>query len=237
MSETFLKRLSFGRLVATIVLAIAFVQVGRARSNENPAPQDFKNMTGVASFYNSYSRVQGYGPATINEAPLPSPPPPPSSQEYIYFGLPYANVIEGHTIGAEVAPDRKVSSWWQLHATYSYLHMSLRDNPRFSDVGNLLSTYLGSSPSSVADMQSLLDLPRGFELDATYRYSGVQREYTVPSYSTADLRFGWSWREGVALSLVVQNLLQPSHAEFGGDPGPSLSIKRAVYGKISWGQR
>jgi len=191
----------------------------------------------VASFYNSYSGLQGYGPATINEAPLPDPPPPPASQDYIYFGLPYANVIEGHTIGGEISPSWKVSRWWQLRGSYSYLHMSLRDNPGFSDVGNLLTTYLGSSPSNVANVQSLFDLPRSFELDATFRYSGGLSEYTVPSYSTADLRFGWTWHEGLELSVVGQNLLQPSHVEFGGDPGPLVGIKRAVYGKISWARR
>jgi iron complex outermembrane receptor protein len=188
----------------------------------------------LASFYNLYSGLQGYGPATINEAPLPNPPPAPASQDYIYFGLPYANVIEGHTIGAEIAPTLKVNHWWQLRGSYSYLHMSLRDDPGFSDVGNLLGSYLGSSPGNMASVRSSVDLPKRLELDATYRYSSALPAYAVASYNTADIRLGWGWREGLEFSVLGENLLQSSHAEFGGDPGPLVGIKRSIYGKIVW---
>ena len=82
--------------------------------------------------------------------------------------------------------------------------------------------------------QSLFNLPKHFEFDQTYRYSGVLPEYSVPSYSTADVRLGWHFGEGLDFSVVGQNLLQPSHVEFGGDPGPLVGIKRAVYGKVIW---
>ncbi len=40
--------------------------------------------------------------------------------------------------------------------------------------------------------------------------------------------------EGVDFSVVGQNLLGPSHEEFGGDPGPLVGLKRSIYGKITW---
>ena len=114
--------------------------------------------------------------------------------------------------------------------------MSLRDKAGFTDVGGLLSTYSGASPTSVGTFQSSFDLPKRFEFDATYRYSGELPEYGVAAYSTADARLGWDWGEGLDFSVVGQNLLQPSHVEFGGDAGPLVGIKRAVYAKIMWNQ-
>ena len=148
--------------------------------------------------------------------------------------MPYANVIQGHTIGTEIAPDWKITSWWQVRGSYSYLHMSLRDKTGFTDTGNLLSAYMGSSPSSMVALQSFFNLPKHFELDQTYRYSAALPAQGVGSYSTADLRLGWHLGEGLELSLVGQNLLQPYHVEFGGDPGPLVGIKRTVFGKITW---
>jgi iron complex outermembrane receptor protein len=186
------------------------------------------------TFYNNYNNLQAYGAATLGEGVLPSPPPPPASQVYLYFGLPYDNVIEGHTVGAEIAPNWKITDWWQVRGSYSFLHMSLRDKPGFTDVGNLLSSYGGSSPTSLVGFQSTFDLPKHFELDETYRYSSALPAQGVPSYSTADVRLGWHWREGLEFSVTGQNLLQPSHAEFAGDPGPLVGIKRSIYAKITW---
>lgn len=180
----------------------------------------------VASFYNSYNNLQGYGPAGLAETVTPT--------VELFFTLPYANVIQGHTIGGEIAPNWNVTRWCQIRGTYSYLHMSLRDMAGFTDVGGLLSTYSGASPTSVGTFQSSFDLPKHFEFGATYRYSGELPEYGLAAYGTADARLGWNWGEGLDFSVVGQNLLQPSHAEFGGDPGPLVGIKRAVYAKITW---
>lgn len=178
-------------------------------------------------FYNAYNDLQGYG------APYPAEgdtPPPP----HLFFVLPYANVIQGHTIGAEIAPNWKITHWWQVRGSYSFLHMSLRDKPGFSDVGNLLSSYTGSSPNHLVGFQSLFNLPGHFEFDQAFRYSSALRAQAVGSYSTMDARVGWHPTEYIELSVAGQNLLQPSHAEFGGDPGPLVGIKRSVYGKITF---
>jgi iron complex outermembrane recepter protein len=186
------------------------------------------------TFYNNYSDLQGYGPIGLSEPELGNPPTP-----YIFFLLPYANVIEGHTIGTEIAPTWKVTHWWQVRGSYSFLHMSLRDKAGFTDTGSLLSSYLGSSPGSLVDFQSFFNLPKNFELDETYRYTSALPAASVGSYSTADVRLGWHVEiredESLNFSVVGQNLLQPYHLEFGGvDPPPTVGIKRTIYGKITW---
>jgi iron complex outermembrane receptor protein len=112
--------------------------------------------------------------------------------------------------------------------------MKLSDNPGIPDTGGLLSSYKGSSPSSVLSFQSLLNLPKNFEFDQTFRYSGALPAQSVAAYSTLDVRLGWQVRESLDFSVVGQNLLQPHHYEFAGDPGPLVGIKRAAYAKITW---
>jgi iron complex outermembrane receptor protein len=178
------------------------------------------------AFYNTYRDLQGYGPLSFTpNTPLPND---------LGILVPYANTIEGNTVGAEIAPDWRITHWWQVRGSYSFLHMDLKDNPGFTDVGNLLSSYLGSSPSSLVGFQSFINLPRHFELDETYRYSSALSAQVVRAYSTADVRLGWHFGEGLDFSVIGQNLLQPSHSEFGGDPGPLVGIKRSVYGKITY---
>ena len=178
-------------------------------------------------FYNAYKDLQGYGPLSLAVAATPPP-------THVFIVIPYANVIEGNTAGVEIAPDWQIRSWWQVRASYSFLQMKLSDEPGFRDTGGLLSSYEGSSPRHVAGFQSIFNLPKHFELDQTYQYSSRLPAQTVRAYSSADLRLAWHVGEGLDFSIVGQNLLQPSHAEFAGDPGPLVGIKRAVYGKMTW---
>ena len=180
-----------------------------------------------AAFYNNYSGLQAYGPPGIAE----SADPPPL---HLFFVLPYANIVQGNTVGGEIAPDWKITHWWQLRGSYAYLDMALHDKTGFTDVGNLLSSYNGSSPRHVVSAQSFFNLPKHFEFDVTYRYSSALPAYSASAYSTADARLGWHLGENIEFSVVGQNLLQPYHPEFGGNPGPLVGIKRSAFAKLTW---
>jgi len=179
------------------------------------------------TFFNVYNDLEGYGPISV--AVATNPPP----LDYL-FVLPYANVIEGRSVGTEVSPTWDVTRWWQLRGSYSLLHMELHDKPGFTDVGNELSSYLGSSPTHVANVQSIINLPKHIEFDQTYRYSSELPEYGVHPYSAVDARLGRRVGEGFDFAVVGQNLLRPSHPEFGGDPGPLVGIKRSIFASITW---
>lgn len=116
---------------------------------------------------------------------------------------------------------------------YSYLHVDLHDVPGFNYPATL-TTLHGSSPNSQVSARSLIDLPKHFEFDQTFRYVGALPAQNVPAYETADIRFGRHVAPGLDLSIVGQNLLQPHHAEFGIDPGPNVGIRRGVYAKLVW---
>jgi outer membrane receptor protein involved in Fe transport len=91
-----------------------------------------------------------------------------------------------------------------------------------------------SSPHHQVVLRSSLDLPGGLEFSQTYRYVSDLPAQLVAGYGTADVRLSWHRIQHFEFSLVGQNLLQPHHAEYGGDPGPLVGIKRNVYGAITW---
>jgi hypothetical protein len=57
---------------------------------------------------------------------------------------------------------------------------------------------------------------------------------SVAGYSTGNLRLAWRFAPQFEVALVGENLLQPYHFEFAGDPGPLVGIKRSGYAKITW---
>ena len=194
-------------------------EAGYRRSFSSRAYVDF------AAFYNVYHNLQSYGALSLLAAATPPPP-------HAVILVPYANGIEGNMVGAEIAPAWQIAKWWRVQGAYSFLHMGLKDAPGYTDTGMLLESYLGSSPRHVANFQSRFDLPKRSELDLDYRYVSALPAQAVSGYQTGDVRLGWHPGEHIEFSVVGENLLQPFHHEFGGDPGPLVGIRRSVYGKM-----
>jgi iron complex outermembrane recepter protein len=195
----------------------------------------------AAYFYNNYTDLYGYGPDSILvETPVPPPTPPPPTR--VVVQLPLTNATKGDTTGIEIAPDWKPFSWWELKGSYSFLHLVVENNSHAGTFNSLITASdNGSSPHHQVQMQSLFNLPKKFEFDFTYRYvsalpgeTSVPTGLTVSDYSTVDTRLGWHLNPSVELSFVGQNLLQYHHAEFGGDDGPLVGIRRSYYGKVTW---
>jgi iron complex outermembrane receptor protein len=157
--------------------------------------------------------------------------------------LPLANATKGDTAGFEIAPDWKPFDWWEVKGSYSYLHLHVRDKAGTAGTYNSLVTISdnGSSPHHQVEMQSVFELPRKVEADMTYRFvsalpaqASTPAGATVNAYSTGDFRLSWQPKGKIGISFVGQNLFQPQHAEFGGDDGPLVGIRRSYYGKITW---
>jgi iron complex outermembrane recepter protein len=189
----------------------------------------------VAYFYNDYNDLYGYGPTSV----LVDATPPPL---HVVAQVPLTNATKGDTTGVEIAPDWKPCSWWELKGSYSFLHLFVDDNSRAGSLNTLITASdNGSSPHHQVQMQSLFNLPKHFEFDSTYRYvsalpaqASVPAGATVGDYSSFDTRVGWRPIHSLELSFVGQDLLQDHHAEFGGDDGPLVGIKRSFYGKVTW---
>lgn len=180
----------------------------------------------LSVFRNRYNDLTSFGSATVA---FETAPPPLR----LVATVPWANGIEGNTEGVEIAPTWKVASWLDLKASYAYLNMDLENKPGNTDTGTVASDE-GSSPRHEFVVQPRFNLPKRFEFDPTYRYVSALPAQAVKSYSTMDLRVGWSLTESFELSVIGQNLFQPQHVEFGGDPGGLIGIKRSVYAKFTW---
>ncbi len=181
----------------------------------------------VTAFYNHHSDLESEditGPAYVENTPPPT---------HLLLPAEFGNGLLGTTKGFEIAPEWKPRSFWRLRASYSFLQMDLKKAPNSLDVGTA-PTITGSSPRHQVTAQSDFDFARHFSLDLTYRYVSALTAQAVPDYSTADAHFGWELSQHFRLSITGQNLLQPHHAEFAGDPGPLVGIKRNVYGQITW---
>ena len=177
-------------------------------------------------FHNSYNNLTSLGALTFS---FETSPPPLR----LVATVPWANGIKGNTDGVEIAPEWKATTWLELKPSYSYLNLDLKNKPGNADT-SMLQTDQGSSPRHELTIQALVNLPKRFEFDSTYRYVSALPAQSVKSYSTMDVRLGWRFTERIELSVVGQNLFQPFHGEFGGDPGGLVPIKRAAYAKVVW---
>jgi len=183
----------------------------------------------IATFYNSYDHLLSIEPGAPFSETSPSP-------AHLVVPFLFRNGLLGATSGFEVAPDWRPTRWLSLAGSYSYLHMDLRKRAGSLDASTVNGTE-GSSPHHQAVIQSFINLSRDLEFDQTYRYVSALPAQLVGNYGTADVRLGWRFSRYFGLSLVGQNLLQPHHAEFGGDPGALVGIKRSVYAKVTFGER
>jgi iron complex outermembrane receptor protein len=191
----------------------------------------------LALFHNSYNDLTSYGSLVIGTETLSTPPG-------LVGTVPWANGIRGVTNGFEIAPDWKPASWLEAKASWSYLNMDLTNKAGNTDTSTILVDE-GSSPRHKVVFEARISLPKKFEFDPVYRYvsalpaqypAGLPADY-VKAYGTVDFRLGRQMTRALELSFSGQNLLQPGHAEFVGDPGPLVLIRRTVFAALTWRQQ
>lgn len=180
----------------------------------------------ITTFYNTYDRLESLEQETpfFNISPIP----------HLVIPLRFGNFINGETYGLEASANWNISSRWKLQGSYSHLRLRLH-NER-GDVLNEAENIEGSNPRHQFQIRSYINLPRNLELDgALYRVSQLTAQQ-IPGYTRLDVRFGGQPREGVSLSLGLQNLLDRQHPEFRGveiSVIPS-QVRRSIYGKLTW---
>ena len=180
----------------------------------------------VALFYNKYNDLYSFQVGTFFLETSPAP-------VHAILPLLTSNGIKGTTKGFELSPDWKPVNGWELRASYSYLDMGLENRASSNDPTSVAG-YEGSSPRHQVVIQSFVNLPKKLEFDQTYRYVSALPAQTVGSYQTMDARFGWHITPELEFSIGGQNLLQPHFAQYGGDPGGLVAVKRSAYAKLVW---
>jgi len=133
--------------------------------------------------------------------------------------------------GVEFSANWQITSFWRIRGGYTYLNKRVSVAPGASDLNH--GRAEGNDPENDFIVQSMLDLPAHFELDAVLRYVDLLPSPSVPSYVTADLRLAWRPSPSLELSIVGQNLFDNQHPEFGAAANRQ-EIPRSVYGKVTW---
>jgi iron complex outermembrane recepter protein len=134
------------------------------------------------------------------------------------FPLLFANLMAGHTYGAEAWGNYRVSSAWQLTFGANWLHEVLHFRPGSAELGGV--ALAGNDPKYQLSMGSTMDLARDWVLNVHLRRIGALPNPSSPAYTEADARIGWSASRAVQLSLTGSNLLHAHHLEFGTAPTP-----------------
>jgi iron complex outermembrane receptor protein len=190
----------------------------------------------LAGFFNHYhdlfsEDVTG-GESLQTTLPFPTPVPPPSP--YILLPAQFQNDLYGATYGGEIAPEWRPAPFWRLRGSYSFLRTSLHAAPSPSSIPLGSAQDNGSSPGHEVTVDSGFDIAKKLQLGLIYRYVSALPYQGVHGYSTGDARIGYRIGSHVEFSLVGQNLFQPYHVEYIGDPGGAVGIRRSAYASLAW---
>jgi iron complex outermembrane receptor protein len=170
----------------------------------------------VAAFHNSYSDIR-----SINQSSVPP------------GGFRFANDQEATTSGIELAGAYQPTAWWRLRGGFTHLEEDFRSvSPQ---VLSFSAAFEAQDPQSQMMLQSVMDLPRGVQLDVVARHvaelPATLLGPTIPAYTTADVRVAWSiasWE----LSAIAQNLAG-DHPEFN-SPVLWYEIPRSIQGRLTF---
>ncbi len=168
----------------------------------------------LALFYNDYDDVRSVEPGDSAGDPLV---------------LENRNVASAY--GAELKVKWQPTRWWELDLGYKAMSVNIHRGPGGRDVNN--GSGEGNDPNHMFVLRSSMDLPGNVELDVFLRYVDRLPQPQTPAYLTADVRLGWTPREGLELAIVGRNLLDDNHPEFRG-AAVSREVPRSVYGMITW---
>jgi iron complex outermembrane receptor protein len=147
-------------------------------------------------------------------------------------GAQVQNKIQGTTDGIEGWASYQVAAWWRLSAGFSTLHKDLDLEADSTDPTG--PSALGNDPEQQWIVRSSFNPAERHEFDLTVRHVGSLPQPAVPGYTAVDARWGWMLPGRKAeISLTLQNLFDPRHAEFG-DAATRSEYERAVSLNLLW---
>ena len=143
------------------------------------------------------------------------------------------NGIEGDVTGVEGWATLQATPSWRLSTGALLQHKDLRVKPGNTDPFG--PAPLGNDPDYQMMLRSTHNLTPQHELDWMVRHVAELPQPAVPAYTALDARFGWQPSKQMEVSLILQNLLDGGHAEFG-TTGTRSEIERAVLLKMVYRQ-
>ncbi len=174
-------------------------------------------MADLTVFYNEYNELR--------------------SQEFAFPNLVVDNNLEGETYGAELSLDWRVTTNWDLVASYSFLKTDLRAVNGSTDFVEL--AHEGSNPENQFSIRSHLNLGNNIELDKVLYYvdelPSASTTVSVDDYWRFDARLAWKPNDNIELSIVGQDIFGNGRLEY----APALyqntaEIERSVYAQVKF---
>jgi iron complex outermembrane receptor protein len=146
-------------------------------------------------------------------------------------GGPFTNQFEGDMEGFQAWGSYQATANWRLDAGWLELRENLHPAP--GSPANLEEAILSNDPRRQIILRSMMDIGSSYELDIMARYVGELPDPQVPAYTAVDARLGWLASRSLRLSLLLQNLFDPSHPEWGA-AGTREEIPRSIFLKAEW---
>ncbi len=156
-----------------------------------------------------------------------------NSNPYLLTPIYIIRAMEGKTWGFELLSIWQPRKNLKIHTAYTFLDMSLK--PKTGQSNIIRQFKNNDAPKHQFSVRSSFDLPWNIELDIWLRYVDDILGKYVDDYTELDVGFCYKPKDYVSFTLVGQNLLNTSHAEFEEEYLWALQTKvqRGVYGKIT----
>jgi iron complex outermembrane receptor protein len=146
-------------------------------------------------------------------------------------GAVVGNGMRGSLNGIEAWGSYRVGPRWRLTGGLTRHWQKLSLLPGNASLGGTAAA--GNDPTYTWQLGSAFDLSPAHELDVRIRRVGELPIGPVPAYTAVDVNFGWHVTRSFSVSLTVQNLLDPTHAEWGNTLLRAES-QRAAFLKLRW---
>lgn len=152
---------------------------------------------------------------------------------YVFIPSINSNANSANASGFEVSLDWRPRTAWRVQAAYSYFDSTVHLAP-----GRLSSGYADTTPAHLLSLRASLEMSSKLHGDAWLRHVShiTNGSFSIPAYTTLDLRLAWQAKPTLELSLTGQNLLDSAHLEYGSSfilSTPS-EVQRGIYAKANW---
>jgi len=145
-------------------------------------------------------------------------------------GIQLANGASGRNRGIEGWADLTVMRDWRLVGGFVFMDQTFTVDAGRTDLG---APSRPNDPRRTATLRSLWNVTPAFELDVAAYYSSELKDPAIPGYTVVNARLGWRVSRALELSLIVGNVFDREHAEFG-PPAARAVFGRSTFLKVTW---
>lgn len=146
--------------------------------------------------------------------------------------LRFDNKLDGTTTGISAWGTYQPARNWRLTGGVTYQNKDVRAQPGSGDTG-LGIQLIGNDPRYWGQLRAAWDITPRHEFDLGVRHVGGRPNPQVPAYTSLDMRLGWRATDTLELSLVLKNLADERHPEWG-NTGSRAEYERSAFLKVTW---